>query len=149
MLFVQIKNMKKGYTLFELLVTISIIAILTAIATVSYGAIQKKARDSRRVDDMESIRKAEEQWYMVNNSNYKAGCSSGNQWMDASGNAVFVFPTDPKGVDPYNYSVSSCGGATYCVCSLLENQVGNSSNASCSGWVTNGTGQYYCVSNQQ
>lgn len=45
-----------GFTLFELLVTISIIAILTAVAVVSFGGVNKKARDSRRMSDLEKIR---------------------------------------------------------------------------------------------
>ncbi len=140
--------MKKGYTLFELLVTISIIAILTALVTVSYGSVQKKARDSRRIQDMESIRKAQEQWYLMNNSTYRAGCSSGTQWVDTNGTMVFVFPSDPKNVSPYLYNSASCAANTYCVCATLENATGNSSSNNCTSWVNN-TGNYYCVSNQQ
>ena len=97
---------------------------------------------------MENIRKAQEQWYMLNNATYRAGCISGSQWTDSNGVVVFVYPTDPKNTAPNVYSASTCGGATYCVCATLENAVGNSGNATCSNWV-NGTGAYYCVSNQQ
>jgi prepilin-type N-terminal cleavage/methylation domain-containing protein len=137
----------KGFTLFELLVSISIIAILTALATISYSAAQKKARDTRRFQDMGLIQKAQEQWYMLNSSTYKVGCVSGSQWTDASGAVVFVYPTDPRNIFPNVYSASVCSAAAYCVCATLESQTGNSSNASCT-WV-NGTGQYFCVSNQQ
>ena len=44
----------KGFTLFELLVSISIIALLTALATISFSSAQKKARDSKRIQDMEN-----------------------------------------------------------------------------------------------
>ena len=57
---------RKGFTLFELLVSISIIAILTALATVSYSIAQKKARDARRTQDMDAIRKAQELYYSQN-----------------------------------------------------------------------------------
>ncbi len=46
-----------GFTLFELLVSISIIAILTAMVSLSYSVAQKKARDARRRQDMESVQK--------------------------------------------------------------------------------------------
>jgi prepilin-type N-terminal cleavage/methylation domain-containing protein len=139
----------KGFTLFELLVSISIIAILTALATISYSSAQKKARDTKRIQDMGLVQKAEELWYMLNSSTYKAGCSSGTSWVDVSNDStVFVFPTDPKNAGSYIYSASSCGGAAYCVCAAMEGATGNSSNNSCSGWV-NGTGTYYCVMNQQ
>lgn len=54
----KIKKIRKsnGFTLFELLVTISIIAVLTAVAVVSYGGLNKKTRDSRRAADLEKIR---------------------------------------------------------------------------------------------
>jgi prepilin-type N-terminal cleavage/methylation domain-containing protein len=58
---------KQGFTLFELLVSISIVGILSALAIVSFSSAQKKARDSRRVQDMELVGKAAEQ-YMLNNS---------------------------------------------------------------------------------
>lgn len=145
---------KTGFTLFELLVSISIIAILTALATISYSAAQKKARDSKRIQDMQSIQKAEEQWYMLNNSAYKAGFSAGNSWTDASGAVVFVFPSDPKassGWTDYASLASMPTTSTYCVCALLESATGNANSPlACpvTTWV-NGTGTYFCVSNQQ
>lgn len=138
-----------GFTLFELLVSISIIGILTALAVVSYGSMQKKARDARRIQDMELIRKAQEQWYLINNSTYKTNCSSGTAWVDADSKTVFVFPYDPKNVSPYTYNegVSSCTVSGYCICAKLESATGNSSG-SCT-WVSPGTGASYCVNNQQ
>ncbi len=47
---------KTGFTLFELLVSISIIAVLTGVAMVSYSGLNKKTRDSRRTADLEKIR---------------------------------------------------------------------------------------------
>ena len=57
---------KKGFTLFELLVTISIIAVLTAVAVVSFGGVNKKARDSRRTADLEKVRIALEAYKQIN-----------------------------------------------------------------------------------
>ena len=141
---------KRGFTLFELLVSISIIAILTALATISYSGAQKKARDSKRIQDMGLIQKAQEQWYMLNNSNYEAVCVSGTQWSDVNGNVVFVYPTDPKNTGNYIYNsyVNKCAADGYCTCALLEGLTGNSNNPNCVAMnLTNGT--YYCVKNQQ
>ena len=57
-----------GFTLFELLVSISIIAVLTAIAVVSYGGLNKKARDSRRIADLEKIRISLESFRQIGSS---------------------------------------------------------------------------------
>ena len=138
--------------MFELLVSISIIAILTALATISYSAAQKKARDSRRIQDVESIQKAEEQYFMLSNATYKPGFSVGSSWV-VNGATIFVFPTDPKSGWTDYASLATCyytgpNCTSYCACAKLENLTGNSNVTDCSAWV-NGTGQYYCVMSQQ
>lgn len=143
----KINKKQRAFTLFELLVSISIIAIMTAIATVSFSGAQKKARDSRRVTDMNSVQKAAEQYYAFSNYVYPATGVGGTAWIATNGQTVLeVFPNDPKTgtLTPYIYT----GGATYCACATLENNTGNSTNSTCTGFV-NGTGSYYCVKNQQ
>lgn len=46
------KMLKKGFTLIEMLVVISLIGILAALALVSFGASQKQARDTTRKSDL-------------------------------------------------------------------------------------------------
>ena len=46
---------KKAFSFIELIVVITIIAVLSLAAIVSYGPIQKKSRDSRRVADLQKI----------------------------------------------------------------------------------------------
>ncbi len=48
----------KGFTLIELLVVISIIALLTSVIIASFVTTKVKARDAKRVHDMDQIRKA-------------------------------------------------------------------------------------------
>lgn len=135
----------KGFTLFELLVSISIIAILTAIASMSFSVAQKKARDSRRISDMNSIQKAAEQYYSLANYSYPATVTEA--WTINSQTVLEMFPNDPKSVGwtAYNPTFTAI---SYCVCSALENNIGNSTNNSCTGFVS-GTGSFYCVKNQQ
>ena len=47
---------KKGFTLIELMVAISIIAILAAIGMVVYSSAQKSGRISKRAQDLESLK---------------------------------------------------------------------------------------------
>ncbi|MCX6716460.1 MAG: type II secretion system protein [Candidatus Taylorbacteria bacterium] len=54
----------RAFTLVELMVAISIIGILTAIALVAFGGARMKSRDTTRVSDLNQIRLAVEQYYM-------------------------------------------------------------------------------------
>lgn len=134
--------------MFELLVSISIIGILVAVASVSYSGAQKKARDARRKEDMGLIQKAAEQFYSQNNFSYPT--SDTTPWTPTSGTATLeVFPSDPKNDATYYYSYSSPSPySTYCACARLDNATGNSNDRSCN-LIGTGNGQYYCVKNQQ
>ena len=148
--------MKKnnGFTLFELLVSISIIAILTALAIISYSSAQKKARDTRRQEDIQMIAKAAEQYYSQMAYSYPQGTTVAN-WT-AGGTALLnVFPVDPKNVAPYiyNYTTNAPSYTLYCVCAHLEglntgNSVSNGATGVCD-YSTAGSKDYFCARNQQ
>lgn len=48
----------KGFTLVEILVAITIIAVLAAVGIVVFGGIQGKARDAKRSQDLDAIANA-------------------------------------------------------------------------------------------
>jgi len=141
-------NNRRGFTLFELLVSISIIGILTALVSVSFSAAQKKARDARRLEDMNAIKIAAEQYYSLSGTySYPVNTSAPASWT-ANGQIVLeLFPTDPKGVGwtAYSYPGTVTGG--YCACAAVENTAaGNSTTNNCV-WASSGA--YFCVKNQQ
>lgn len=137
--------MKKGFTLFELLVSISIIGIMTALAVLSFSSAQKKARDARRIEDMKNVQTAAEQYYSVDAFTYPANTAPAS-WKVGSQQILEAFPTDPKetGWTGYTYAI----GGTYCACAAMEDtKNGNSTTNACNIGVT--AGQFFCVKSQQ
>lgn len=128
-----------GFTLLELLVVISIIAILIGMISVSFTTAQQKSRNARRRADMKAVQSALEQYYAINSGSYPVGGCAVDQLTGG-------LPTDPKNADGFVYSFVCNDSATYCACAELEaNETGNASDASCNGT----TGSYFCVRNQQ
>lgn len=139
----NISKRQRGFTLMELLVVISIIAILIALGAISYTTAQQKGRDARRQGDMHGWGQAMEQYYADNSSAYPGiSCDPGSVFLPSG------IPTDPKGTNPYT---KLCSTSAYCVCAQLESTgKGNSNapaNAGCTGLST--VGDYFCVKNQQ
>ncbi len=59
-------KVKRSFTLIELLIVITIMAILIATGTYSWQAAQIKARDNRRKVDLKAIQQALESFYQTN-----------------------------------------------------------------------------------
>ena len=93
------KNLVCGFTLVELLVVIAVISLLASVITSSLGMAKAKARDSKRIRDLNELRTALELYYdefgqFPNNTDNDApdsGCWS--SW-DA-GNATNLAAGDP------------------------------------------------------
>lgn len=103
---------RNGFTLVELLVTISILGVLMAIALVSFRGAQVVARDTQRKTELEEIRSALEV-YRTDEGSYPAALST----LEAGG-YLDPLPVDPRPNDyQYEYSTDTI---IYNLCAHLE-----------------------------
>lgn len=110
---------KTGFSLIELLVAASIFVILTAIASVSYGAASRRARDGRRQSDLEALRGALE-IYRVDKGFYPSGVNfAAMAGVLVAGDYLSELPSDPRPAK-YTYYYQSAAGSSYILCAFLE-----------------------------
>lgn len=100
---------KQGFTLIELIVSVTIIAVLTVVGIVSFSGSNQKARDSKRMADMENIRMALELYRQSTGSTYPSTNDYENGILVPD--YIAQIPTDPKGVS-YTYTPAA-NGYTY------------------------------------
>ncbi len=106
--FTTFGSHERGFTLVELLVVITIIAVLSVIAITIFGNVQKGARDARRKADIDAISKAME-------ANYNTASCLGKYCALSAG----FFASGQVPLDPINGG-TTCGSAgdqpcRYCV----------------------------------
>ena len=126
---------KNGFTLIEILVAMTIVAVLVSISLVSLQGARKVARDGKRKADLEQIRSALE----IYRSEIKTYPGSLDDLVNVYLSEV---PNDPlSGIYKYFYL-----GApnSYTLCSYLETS--SSLQAEC-GDCTDSGGCYYKVTN--
>lgn len=141
----MIHNSKsKGFTLIEVLVAATIVAVLAAVGLASYSSATKRSRDAKRRSDIEQIRAALEM-YRTDTGSYvvSSGGPAYNELDDAGelkpqymGN----IPRDPVGTNEYRYEGSAY---SYCLRAALEKPTA-SDVSTCS---TCASPYNYCIKN--
>lgn len=120
----------RGFTLIELMIAISIVAILSTIGLVQYGNAQKIARDAKRKQDLRSIATALELHrqttgsYPISNA-WTSSDSGSNPWISQlTQGYINITPKDPKNRRTYpihhgyyidNYVYSYWAGPTLAI----------------------------------
>ncbi|MDQ3098430.1 MAG: type II secretion system GspH family protein [bacterium] len=142
------KNTQKGFTLVELLIVVSVLAILTVMAMANYSGGTSKARDAQRKSDLRAVREALESYKLDKGSYPLAGATAYTAQTASieatspgigetqfsilmSGSSVGLVDlkylqkalTDPRNVAPYRYrySVTSATADAYTLETCLEN----------------------------
>lgn len=126
-------NTKKAFTLVELIVVITIVAILWTLGFLSSKDVIKKARNSARVSDLSSMKQALSITFTRDNR-YPSPDSSVNisyswaimwkQWVfwknvHSAASTISKIPLDPSFKIPYSYSVLE-NGSKYELLTILE-----------------------------
>lgn len=119
------KKMRKAFTLVELMVVITVIAILMTIAIVSFTRIQKQARDTKRKADVRTLQTAL-QAYFTEFQAYPIMTTptiATTALTSLAPTYIPSIPTAPLGSTGTNVNymyVSSATGFTYALCTNLE-----------------------------
>lgn len=135
-------KLKKAFTLVELMVVITVIAILMTIAIVSFTRIQKQARDTKRKADMRTIATALQAYY-TEQQQYPVAVDETTvdvALADMVPTYLPSVPIPPVGAtgayaDEHQYIyISGPNGYTYALCTELETATGSGTL-----WVVNTT----------
>ena len=115
----------EGFSLVEILVVVTIIALLASIAAVSYSQFVKQARDAKRKTDIEQIRAAIELYRNFDSVGaYPASLDFSGVGTVEDANATYLskVPNDPKSSQGYTYYYTCVDPFTdYTLCTYLEN----------------------------
>lgn len=106
---------KKGFTLIEILIVVSIIALLAGIILVGLGGTRARGRDSRRIVDLKSIQNGLGLYYVKNNA-YPADYND----IVTAGLGITKLPSDPLDSAKGYLYVACDNGQSYVLGAALE-----------------------------
>lgn len=98
-------KLQKGFTLVELLVVIAIIGVLATLVLLQLGTARARARDTKRITDINQIRTAIEQYFEDHDGSYPTTIDSA-----AIGIYLTRVPVDPLDSQPYGYGYDESSG---------------------------------------
>lgn len=131
------KSKQRGFTFIEILVVVTIIAVISGVAVATYTTTNRKARDSRRRADLEQVRSALElcrseagqypatvySTVTPNGSGQTLVCDDGQTYLDP-------LPVDPYSSGAYSasyyYTYERLTTTTYQLCAVKLEEDGAS-----------------------
>lgn len=119
----------RGFTLIELMIAITIVAVMATVGLAILSQVQKAGRDSKRTSDIEEVRKATETMKIVTGT-YPTTLEAMASYFERG-----AAPTDPAGGAAYVYQNL---GERYVICATIEACATNVSRCTNNG-VTSST----------
>lgn len=121
----MINKKRPAFTLIEVLVATTIIAVLTAIGVVSYASANRNSRDAKRLADVEQIRSALEM-YRADCGSYPEAITFGSPLTSSCLGSTVTYmqqvPQDPKPSSGCDYSYNQVGENNYTITVCLEKE---------------------------
>lgn len=133
------KKYQKGFTLVELLVVIAIIGILATLLLLQLGTARQRARDAKRIADVNQVRTALE-LYFDDNGQYPQQTTYAGLSTLLVPKYFTLLPIDPLNIAPHTYAYAFNGNTKYHIWAELEQwaQALNSDvdiNSTVGGWT--------------
>ncbi len=123
---------QSGFTLIEILITVSIIALLSTIIIVGLDAVRAKARDTKRIGDIKQLHGAIENFYSTCYRFPINILEVSRTPVDCIGYSpvLLEIPIDPAPGTGYKYFTDAAGsplgsGRRFHLCATLEFSYGN------------------------
>lgn len=127
---------RNGFTLIEILVAMTIVAVLMGLALVSYQGARKSARDGKRKVDLEQVRSALEMC-RADTGGYPTGpLVSGQDISCGVPSVVYItIPADPLAGRNYVYTRLTINSYNLCAALEVSGVAGSCGTTSCGSTI--------------
>ncbi len=132
-------RLSRGFTLVELLVVIAIIGVLATLLLLQLGVARQRARDAKRIADVNQVRTAVE-LYFDDNGQYPQVATYAGLASLLAPKYLVLLPLDALNLSPFVYNYAYNGNTKYQISATLEQwaQALNSDadiNSTAGGWT--------------
>ena len=121
-------SLRKGFTLIEMLITLAILGVVSAIAIPAYNGYIKTAKMSEAHNNLAALRLAEEEYFLDNNEYFDGGnwstleSDSDNLWTRTKGNKFKIREKLGDDINRINFDKGHLYGRETLFCSKRKSK---------------------------